>query len=772
MNKRSFLHMSIIMGMFVLLNTFVLNKDPIQPPSSESLATIDIEHLPVGALKNSVGHTICSTVTLGDAFVTLSSDNLPKTLLKNNDKVHLIKKCENGILIYSSKISPLMESYPALSDGDELLILSNLSSSDPKVSPATYTEGKIHFLAEVPETDGIAVIETIDGLAFSGLWDNEKEEITSAAMMEDLKNFVANNQMSTNTKEEKFYCLENDLMQVVFSDRGGAISEINLKLNGKTDKTSTILPVALDRKIAKQDPLNNKYPLQRAYIADGTGHTTYKESVEGGYIPLIRRDILDKHGKTSFKVPAKNYALALINQKKPEVSTFRVAGFTKDSIQFKGHIQGKEVTRSYKMVKNSPYTLEMVNSVNGNIPSLVISSGIPEVESDTGGSTPALLYYNFDGKKMKLKSFKMPKETLDYDNISPNWVANTNGFFATILNPKGENPKEIYSSKIEGKDCPSRVTLVDVDKALNPNTKFPGYVLFTPYKASAVPSSSYFYCGPLEKSVLTTVDKALSNEQTGANPEFIKALTVRGWLTFVTDPFSKFMNIIIDFYHMITGSWGVSIILLTITLHMILYPFSAKAFKSMIKMRKLAPKLKDLESKYKNDPKRLRMEQAMFYKNEGVNPLSSLLPMLLPIPFFIGMFDLLRTKFAMRGVVFIPGWIDNLTAPDVVFSWGVNIPFLGNEFHLLPILGALAMHFSQKFGASMQPAKKNPTDMEKSMQSMGPILTVVFLFFFYNLPSGLNIYLIVSSLLRMLQQWYVNRKFGDKNPGVSIVKNK
>lgn len=772
MNKRSLWHMAIMMGAFVLLNTFVFNKDPVAAPQSESIASIDISHLPVGALKNSVGHTICSTVTLGDAFVTLSSDNLPKTLLKGKDKVHLIKKCENGILIYSSKISPIMESHPALVSGDEFLILSNLSSSEPKVSPATFTEGKVSFLAEAPLTDGIVVIETIDGLAFSGLWDNEQQEITYASSMQDIQSFVASNNFSSNVSEEKFYCLENDLIQVVFSDKGGAISEINLKLKDGKDSSSTILPVGLDKKIAKESPLNNKYPLQRSYVASADGHTTYKESVEGGYIPLIRRDILDKHGKTSFKVPATHYALALINKNKPQVNSFSVTSFTKDSIQFKGHIQGKEVTRSYTLAKDAPYTVEMVNSVNGNIGDLVISSGIPEVESETGGSNPALLYYNFDGKKMKLQSFKMPKETLTYGNISPNWIANTNGFFATILNPKGENPKEIFSAKIDGKDAPSRITLVDVDKGLNPSDKFPGYTLFTPYKASVVPSSAYFYCGPLEKSVLTTVDTALSNEQTGASPEFIKALTVRGWLTFISDPFSKFMNIIIDFYHMITGSWGVSIILLTITLHMLLYPFSAKAFKSMIKMRKLAPKLKDIESKYKNDLKRLRMEQAMLYKNEGVNPLSSILPMLLPIPFFIGMFDLIRTKFAMRGVPFIPGWINNLTAPDVVFSWGVNIPFIGNELHLLPILGALAMHYSQKFATSMQPKKKNPTDMEKQMQSMGPILTVIFLFFFYNLPSGLNIYLIISSLLRVVQQWYVNKKFGDKNPGVSTIKSK
>ena len=191
----------------------------------------------------------------------------------------------------------------------------------------------------------------------------------------------------------------------------------------------------------------------------------------------------------------------------------------------------------------------------------------------------------------------------------------------------------------------------------------------------------------------------------------------------------------------------------------------------MIKMKKIAPKQKALEAQYKNDPARLRQELSMLFRNEGVNPLASILPMFLQIPFFIGMFDLLKTKFALRGVAFIPGWIDNLTAPDILFSWGVNIPFLGTDFHLLPVLGALSMHFSQVVTKKMQGAKKNPTDMEKQMESMGPIMTIVFLFIFYNLASGLNIYLIVSTLLGTLQQWYAYRKFCDKEPDVTVAKN-
>ena len=771
MNKKSLWQFTFLLLGMVVLNTFVLHKDPIAPPSSESIADVDISHLPIHPLKNEAGYTLCSTITLGDGAVTLSPDNLPENLFKGEESFHLVEKNSDGVMIYSDKISPTVESTPRLREGEDLLVVSGLFGNEPTIHPATFIDGNIEFIGAAPTGNGLIVVEGPEGLAFGGLWKEATKTFVNTKEIMGLEKSITASGTFSSKSQEKFYCLENDLMQVVFSDKGGAIAEINLKLRGKEDKTSTILPVALDRKVEEQSPENNLYPLQQASIVDANGTRSTKQREQGGCIPLLRRDLMDKEGNVAFKVPAEHYALALIDRKNPDPTTFSVSKFTKDSIQFKGTIQGKEVVRSFSLVQDSPYTIETNDTVNGNISSLVLGSGILEIESDTGSTTPTLLYYNFDGSKMKLKSFKLPKEDLSYTDISPNWTANSNGFFGTIFNPKGTNPKEIFSAKIEGKDCPSRVTVVDIDKALNPSGNFPGYVLYTPYKSSIKGGSSIFYGGPLEKNILNQVDTAFANKQTGANPEFIKALTVRGWLTFVSDPFSRFMNSILDFFHLITRSWGISIILLTITLHLLLYPFGAKAHKSMIKMRKLGPKLKDLENKHKNDPKRLRMEQAMFYRNEGINPLSSLLPLILPIPFFIGMFDLLRTKFTMRGVTFIPGWIDNLSAPDVLFSWGLNIPFLGNEFHLLPILGALAMYLSQKVSMAGQPKKKNPTDMEKQMQSMGPILTVVFLFFFYNLPAGLNIYLIISSLLRMAQSSYLNKKYGSKNSGVSALKN-
>jgi len=769
MNKRSLWHLTLIMSTFVLLNTFVFDSKVKPIKETTSLADITIEHLPISVLKNEDGQSLCSCINLGDTSLTLSTKNLPSSLKKNLDTIHKIKSSDSGIVIYSDRISPTLDVAELIKEDESFIIVSNLDSLEPKISTAVWKEGKPTFLVDSPESDGIALKGSNTGFIFSGVWDKNNHKLKAALDVTDLSEILAANTIGGNQGKETFYCLENDQMQVVFSSRGGAIAEINLNLRSKTNHSSVVLPVAIDQKMALISPQNNLYPLHGCVGIDNSGNSIAIEKKEGGYMPLVRRDVIGKEGETLFKVPSSHYAMAFNGKDNLKVSDFTVTKFSANSISFKGQINGKDVTRSYHFVKDAPYVLEMKNSVNGYVESLSINSGIPEFEIDSGSAPPSLLYYNFNGKKMKLEAFKMPKDVTTKENITPDWVANTNGYFSLIVNPRGETAKGITTVKVEGVNCPSRAAFIGGDgKQVH---KFPGYMILSPYKDTTLPTSTYLYAGPIDGPVLSKVDAALTNTITGSNPDFSKVNTVRGWLTFIADPFSKFMNAILDFFYMMTKSWGISIILLTITLRLLLYPFNAKAFKSMLKMKKIAPKQKAIEKEFKNDPARLRMELSMLFRNEGVNPLASILPLLLQIPFFIGMFDLLKTKFALRGAIFIPGWIDNLTAPDILFSWGFNIPFLGADFHLLPILGALSMHFSQVVTKKIQGPKKNPTDMEKQMEAMGPIMTLVFLFIFYNLASGLNIYLILSTLLGTFQQWYTQKRYSEKNTDIKVVKN-
>ncbi len=122
------------------------------------------------------------------------------------------------------------------------------------------------------------------------------------------------------------------------------------------------------------------------------------------------------------------------------------------------------------------------------------------------------------------------------------------------------------------------------------------------------------------------------------------------------------------------------------------------------------------------------------------------------------MFDLLKSVFELRGVVFIPGWIDNLTAPDILFSWNYPLIFFGNEFHLLPFLLGGVMWAQQRFSSTGPKDKRFLTDQQKQQRMMGNIMTIVFTVMFYHFPSGLNIYWLSSMSLGILQQWLMSRK--------------
>ena len=212
-------------------------------------------------------------------------------------------------------------------------------------------------------------------------------------------------------------------------------------------------------------------------------------------------------------------------------------------------------------------------------------------------------------------------------------------------------------------------------------------------------------------------------------------------------------------FYAVTGSWAVSILLLTIALRILMYPLNAWSIRSIAKSQALAPKIKAIQDRYKKDPKKAHLEMAQVYKEAGVNPLlGGCLPMLLQTPFLFGMFYLLKSSFPLRGAPFILGWIDDLAAPDILFSWGPPLWFIGNEFHLLPILMGLSMYLQQRWTSNLPQDVKQLSDAQKQQKMMGNIMPILFTAMFYNAPSGLNIYFMFSTLLGIAQQWWMTKK--------------
>jgi YidC/Oxa1 family membrane protein insertase len=218
--------------------------------------------------------------------------------------------------------------------------------------------------------------------------------------------------------------------------------------------------------------------------------------------------------------------------------------------------------------------------------------------------------------------------------------------------------------------------------------------------------------------------------------------------------FSPLGRLILDaIYYLkaVTGNYGVAIILLTIGIQLCMSPLTIKSFKATLAMKKLQPKIAEIQARFKNDPKRLNVEMMNVYKSTGTNPFGGCLPMLLQLPIFWALFTTLRNAYELRGAPFF-GWIHDLSTPDVLLQAG------GMPIHALPLVMGGAMYFQQK----MAGAASDPT--QKQMMTMMPIM---FTFMFYSFPSGLVLYWLTNNLMTMTFQWSFQRY--SRQPSSSVI---
>ncbi|HER43626.1 MAG TPA: membrane protein insertase YidC, partial [Candidatus Eisenbacteria bacterium] len=245
------------------------------------------------------------------------------------------------------------------------------------------------------------------------------------------------------------------------------------------------------------------------------------------------------------------------------------------------------------------------------------------------------------------------------------------------------------------------------------------------------------YLGPLDMNALKSYGVGLERTIDLGRMRFLSVLVLR---------FMLFLKKFIPNY-------GLIIIILSVLTKVLFYRLTHKSTKSMKDMQRLQPRIKELQEKYKDDKERLNKETMKLYKEAGVNPLGGCLPLLLQMPVFFALFNVLRNTIELRGAPFAL-WMDDLSSPDVLFDFGVSIPFIGSEFHLLPILMGGAMVLQTKMGASPT-GEAAPAAQTKMMTTMMPIM---FTFFFYHMPSGLVLYWLVNNILTIVQQYYVHKE--------------
>ena len=357
------------------------------------------------------------------------------------------------------------------------------------------------------------------------------------------------------------------------------------------------------------------------------------------------------------------------------------------------------------------------------------------------------------------------------------WVSSGNKYFAGIVYPLPEDPKDKYAkyvSKVVAK-TPLGETLQQDDLTFE--------MTFTPEAAIAPGKSIAFnesvYLGPKSHSGFETMPEAVQrNYDVIYDPErtwcMIKALgSAMLWL----------LNRIYGVVH----NYGFAIIGLVLVVRILLHPVTKRGQINMMKMQKgmaaLKPKIEALQQQYKNDKQKLNEETMKLYRDEGINPAGQMLgclPMFLQMPVWVALWSTLNTNVDMRHQAFL-GWIHDLSAPDALISFNhaYNIPLLGaltgpiHSLNILPIIMAITIYAQQKISQKMAapatpPPKKYdeqgreiPDPMAQQQKMMG-FMMIFFGFMFYNLPSGLNLYILTSNLMGMAEQYWIKKQLKRK----------
>ncbi|MCC7484101.1 MAG: membrane protein insertase YidC [Burkholderiales bacterium] len=465
---------------------------------------------------------------------------------------------------------------------------------------------------------------------------------------------------------------------------------------GRTIRVETDLVIAeiaalggeLRRLELKQhrDTVNRDAPF---VLFDAAAHSyTAQSGLTGGSLP---------NHHTLFEVDADRYRLA--------------DGQAEVEVKLRApEVHGVAVTKSYRFRRGSylvDVSFEIANKGAEPVQPFAYFQLVRDGKAPAGDSAMVPTYTGIaiytDKEKFHKVTFddvekgkaKFPKSGTD------GWIAIIQHYFLAAWLPKAGTPREFYMNRLDGPLYAAGVIV-------------PAGIIAGGSSASVVVP---LYAGPEEPRKLEAIAPGLD-------------LTVDyGILTVLAVP----LFWLLEWLHRLAGNWGVAIILLTIIIKLAFYPLSAASYRSMARMRVVAPKLQRIKDQYGAD--RQRMQQAMMelYKSERINPLGGCMPILVQIPVFIALYWVLLASVELRHAPFML-WIDDLATPDPWF--------------VLPLLMGATMIIQTRL---------NPEPPDPVQAKVMKIMPVVFSVFFFFFPAGLVLYWLVNNVLSIAQQWHITR---------------
>jgi len=323
------------------------------------------------------------------------------------------------------------------------------------------------------------------------------------------------------------------------------------------------------------------------------------------------------------------------------------------------------------------------------------------------------LYFTFtgpavytDAKKFQKVDFKdIAKGSAGHEkSANEGWIAMVQHYFASAWLLPGAGPREFRTAKVSD-------NLYSVAMVVPLGELAPG--------AGKVHEAKLF-AGPQEENKLAALAPGL---------ELVKDY---GWFTILAKP----LFWLLDKLHGVIGNWGWAIVALVVLLKIAFYWLNASAYRSMAKMKAVAPRVTELRERYKDKPQQMQQEMMRIYREEKVNPLGGCLPILVQMPFFIALYWVLLSSVEMRNALWI-GWIHDLSRPDPWF--------------ILPVL----MTASSLLQVWLNPTPPDP--MQARLMWIMPLAFGVMFFFF---PAGLVLYWLVNNILSIAQQWFINKQLG------------
>ena len=377
--------------------------------------------------------------------------------------------------------------------------------------------------------------------------------------------------------------------------------------------------------------------------------------------------------------------------------------------------QEKEITKKF-ILSNSNYVIMLEIEVKNKSASplhfnLNLTGSRIDFHTDQNEARFQDLTVSLPDKVLHLNPHK------NFSSAALKFVGWRDRYFCAIIEPQDKD-YSVFVNKLDNRSA--QVSLASADLAI-------------PAQQS-IRQKFYIYLGPQELDVIKKL-----------NPNWT-AVVYYGTFDFIAKLLAKLLTALYGIVH----NWGWAIVLFSIVIYIMLYPLTLKQMRSMKAMQLLQPHIEELRKSYKDNPQKLNKAIMDLYKEHKVNPLGGCLPMILQIPIFFALYQVLLRSVALKGAHFL--WIKDLSAPDRLFTIPVTLPVISNEINILPILMTIGMFIQQKVSAV---ATSSNAEQQKIMMIIFPLM---FGLIFYRMPSGLVLYWFINSTFMLVYQLRVNLK--------------